>query len=421
MTKVTVAGGGIVGVSCAMTLQARGYQVQLIDRQAPGHGTSFGNAGLISPGSVLVLNNPALWRSLPGLLRGKGNALRIDYGYLLRNLPWCLRFLSHATVRSSQKTGIAMRDLMVDSANRHEEWVKQAKAGALRKGRSGWLKCFRSSESYDRFRYEMDFMTRFGGAFHPLGAEEIANYEPGLPSIYRHAVFVEEAYPVSDPLALTTAYADHFKKLGGEVIEAEIINIERSQNGWSVSIEQKESGTSKSAEVESDQLVIAAGPWSDVLLRMINIKAPLRWERGYHVHLPVEKKQPPIKRAILDVEGGFVMAPMRQGVRITSGVELNHRDAPPNYKQITEATRLARSITGLGSPIETKPWMGCRPVLPDSLPMIGPVKQHSGLWVNFGHHHLGLTLGPGSAALLADLMDGKPRPDAEDFSPKRFI
>jgi len=169
-----------------------------------------------------------------------------------------------------------------------------------------------------------------------------------------------------------------------------------------------------------NDVVLAAGAWSAEIAGWLGYDIPMAWERGYHLHFEAGD-QPAVTRPILDVEGGFVVAPMRQGVRVTSGVELTDRDALSNFGQITRSAALAGEAVKLGKQIEDTPWMGRRPTLVDSLPMIGAAPRHDGLWFNFGHHHIGLSMAPGSALLLAALIKKTPPPiNPAPFRVSRF-
>jgi D-amino-acid dehydrogenase len=153
-------------------------------------------------------------------------------------------------------------------------------------------------------------------------------------------------------------------------------------------------------------VVIALGPWASDVFHQFGYRFPLGVKRGYHLHFRPEGNAT-LSRPVLDVERGYVLAPMLQGIRVTTGVEFGRRDAPPTPVQLERAAPSAREVFPLGEPVETQPWLGRRPCLPDMLPIIGPAPRHRGLWFDFGHHHLGFTLGPVTGRLLAEMMTGE--------------
>jgi D-amino-acid dehydrogenase len=213
---------------------------------------------------------------------------------------------------------------------------------------------------------------------------------------------------------LCDAYVGLFTAAGGIVKTGAAKQLQKGSGGlWTVVL-------ADGAAEEADDIVLAAGPWSPDIAATAGYRIPMRWERGYHVHLDPRDGRAP-SRAVHDVDGGYVMSPQLLGVRVTSGVELTHRDAPPNYGQIEAAAALAREAAGLGEAVEETPWMGRRPTLVDSLPMIGKAPHHEGLWFDFGHQHTGLCMSAGSARVLSDLIEGKTPPiDATAFRPDRF-
>ena len=259
----------------------------------------------------------------------------------------------------------------------------------------------------------MDIMREVGVAFSVFDREQIRQIDPGLASIYHKGVLMDETCAVSSPADLTDAYLALFKAAGGVVDCLTVTGLARGVDGWQVH------GDHGSA-FHSDDVVLAAGAWSAEIAGWLGYDIPMAWERGYHLHFEAGD-QPMVTRPILDVEGGFVVAPMRQGLRVTSGVELTNRDAAPNFGQITRSAALAGEAVKLGKQIEDTPWMGRRPTLVDSLPMIGSAPRHDGLWFNFGHHHIGLSMAPGSALLLAALIKKTPLPiDSDPFRVSRF-
>ena len=412
--EIIVLGAGIVGVSTALALQLSGHQVQLLDRKLPGRETSFGNAGVLSDSSVYVFNNPGLLRALPGLIANRSNSLRYDLGFVMRRLGWMLKFLSNCRKKQVMRSARAIRALLKLSLNEHKKWISAAGATDLLRVGGGWLKLFRTEAGFARYEEEMRCMTDVGVNFTVYEKEEIRQLEPALNPIFIRAVLMDDTCSISNPAGLTDAYVSLFSANGG-IVSLDSVNglSDRKGDGWCVTGEKK--------KYFGDHVVISAGAWSAEIASWLGYDIPMAWERGYHSHIePVASMR--LNRPILDMEGGFSIAPMGEGMRVTSGVEITARDAPPNYDQIKRVVKLAKQALPLGEEKTIKPWMGRRPTLVDSLPMIGCAPRHKALWFNFGHQHIGLSMGPGSGILIRALIDGIIPPiAAEPFRPSRFI
>jgi len=409
-----VVGGGIVGLCNALALQRAGYRVSLIDRGTPGRETSYGNAGVLSESSVAVLNSPGLLKALPKLLLGRSNGLRYSPLFVVKRLGWMLRFLSHCTPRHWRAAARALRELQVLSLAQHKDWIAEAGVqDLLRHG--GWMKVFRSEASFAAYAAELALCDEVGVRYTVFDREQLRQIEPGLKPIYEKAVLFDDTCGVSNPAALTDAYLALFTAAGGIVVEGSVTSLRQHGNGWEVRFAGADDGV-----LNGDGVVLAAGAWTAEIARWLGYDLPLGWERGYHLHL-APADGPQLNRAVNDMDGGFVIAPMQQGVRITSGVELTDRDAPPDYKQIRTSVAMAREAHDMKAELETEPWMGRRPTMVDSLPVIGPAPRHRGLWFNFGHQHVGLSMAPGSALAITAMVDGTSPPlDTTPFRAERF-
>jgi D-amino-acid dehydrogenase len=246
--------------------------------------------------------------------------------------------------------------------------------------------------------------------FRALSGAELAQAEPGLRQTAAGAIHWLESWTVSDPGGLVTAYATLFENLGGTLARGEAATLSQTSSGWSVQ------GTE--GRIEAEAAVVALGPWSPDLLRRFGYRFPLVRKRGYHQHYVGGTS---LQLPLVDASLGYVMAPMRQGTRITTGAELTGPDAPPTPVQLDRAEAAARQLVDLGNRVEGDPWYGTRPCTPDMLPVLGPAPRHRGLWMNFGHGHQGFTLGPVTGRLLAELMTGEsPVVDAAPYRPGRY-
>ena len=410
---VTVVGAGMVGVCCALELQRRGYKVKLVDRKAPGQETSWGNAGVLARSSLIPFNNPGLWASLPRLLGNRTPQFRYDLRFVLRRLPWALGFLGRARTGPFLETAAALDALIRASLPEHMRLLRETHA-SQRLRQDGWIFLYRSNAAYTQSELTRATLERFEVSTQVLNANALAMLEPDLRPIFPRALWVKDAYSVDNPGAVLQAYAELFRARGGEVELNEIAALlPRNPAGWQLTDMQGHSTVAQ-------QVVLALGPWSNDLLQTVNLKVPLAYERGYHQHF-VAGPGSRLSRPVYDTGGGYVLAPMQTGLRLTTGVELTERDAPPNSAQLTLAEYAARQALALG-PRVGDTWLGSRPTLPDSRPLIGRAPGHPGLWLALGHQHIGFSTGPGSALLLADLMtqtvgELDPRP----FRPERFL
>src|SRR4051812_25554638 len=409
-TDVVVLGAGIVGVSAAYAARQQGLSVVLVDRREPGSETSYGNAGILSSGSISPLNNPSLWKALPKYLTNGHAALRWNIGWSLRNADWVIRFLTNAIPSRTNPRAAALHGLIGASLKLHRDWI--VKAGAANRIReTGWLKAWRG-DAIEAAKREQALLTEFGIESQLLDRQAISALEPSIVPVYKVGLLHSQTASVDSPGSVVKAYAKMFAGEGGVVSQSEIKSIVPADGGWRVVIDD--------ATLIARNVVVALGPWSADILRPLGYRVPLAFERGYHREFKPNPART-LLRPIHDAEGAFLMTPMENGIRVTSGVELTARDAPSSYAQIDAVTPLARSVAEFGEAVG-EPGRGARPTLPDSLPMIGPAPRHKGLWLAFGHQHIGFPTGPARGAAIAAMIGGAAPPfDASAFSPGRYL
>src|ERR1700736_2095685 len=407
---VIVLGAGIVGVSAAYAARQRGLSVILVDRLAPGSETSYGNAGILSSGSILPLNKPSLWSALPGYLTNRHAALRWDPAWAMRNIDWLVRFLASAAPSRTRPRATALHGLIGASLKLHREWIVKADA-AQRIRETGWLKAWRS-DAVGAAKQEQAFLAEYGIESRVLDRQAISALEPNILPVYKIGLLHTQTASVDSPGAVVKAYARMLTAAGGEFRRSDIKAITPDGDGWRVMLAD--------GAISARHVVAALGPWSADLLRPLGYRVPLAFERGYHREFKPNPVRP-LQRPIHDAEGGFLMTPMEQGIRITSGVELTARDAPSSFAQLDAVVPVARSVVEFGDAVG-EPWRGARPTLPDSLPMIGPAPRHSGLWLAFGNQDIGFTTGPATGAAIAAMIAGeRPSFDATAFAPGRYL
>lgn len=412
MTRTAlVLGAGMVGVSCALALQKRGIAVTLIDRKEPGRETSYGNAGVLASSSIVPLNNPSLYAKIADYLGNRHPALNLSWRRAFTRPGWLLRFLWEARPSQAAARIAALQALTASTVDRHRALMTEAGV-AHRLRENGTLKLWRTEAGHAGAQAEHDFLKRHGIASQILDRQGISAVEPSLNPIFPVGLLIPSVGSVDSPGAVTAAYAALFAERGGRIEQAEVTALARLEAGWRAS-------TTKGA-FDADIAVVAFGPWSGDLLKPLGLDPRLDVERGYHRHL---KPQPGtnLARPVYDVDGAYYMAPMEQGYRITSGVDLSFRDAPDNHRQIDSATASAREAFPLGE-VVGETWRGARPTLPDSVPMIGEAPRHPGLWLAFGNQHIGFSTGPITGEMIAAMVCGeKPPIDPAPFRPGRYM
>jgi D-amino-acid dehydrogenase len=407
---VVVLGAGIVGVSAAYAVRQRGLSVVLIDRREVGGETSYGNAGILSSGSILPLNKPSLWNAMPTYMTNRHAALRWDPIWVARNIDWVVRFLANATTSRIKPRATALHGLIGASLKLHREWIVKAEA-AQRIRETGWLKAWRS-DAVGAAKQEQDFLAEYGIASQLLDRQAISALEPNIVPVYKVGLLHTQTASVDSPGAVVKAYARMFAGCGGEIRQSEIKAIVPEAAGWRLVLAD--------GGISARHVVVALGPWSADLLRPLGYRVPLAFERGYHREFKPNPARS-LQRPIHDAEACFLMTPMERGIRVTTGVELTARDAPSSFAQLDQVVPLARGVVEFGEAVGDV-WRGARPTLPDSLPMIGPAPRHSGLWLAFGNQHIGFTTGPATGAAIAAIIGGVPPPfEVSPFAPSRYL
>jgi D-amino-acid dehydrogenase len=411
---VIVLGAGIVGTSCAIHLQDRSRRVALVDRRPPGEGTSFGNAGLIERSAVVPYAFP---RSLSALLRYARNQstdLYWDYKALPGFIPWLARYWHES---SPERLAIAARDmlpLIERCVDEHDALVARAGAAASSLVHdSGWIEAYRTPKEFrSAAKHAKHLAEAQDLRLDTLDRAALNEREPALSDAFCGGLHWRDPKNVTDPGALTKAYAALFEASGGRTLIGDATTARTESDAWIVQ--------TRDDAITAREIVVALGPWSDIVFERLGYRIPLRAKRGYHMHYEATRDVP-LGRPILDREQGYVIAPMQRGLRLTTGVELAAREAPPTGIQLARAEEYARPAFGLGQRLDATPWLGLRPCTPDMRPVIGPAPRHRGLWFAFGHAHHGLTLGPVTGRLLAEMMTGAtPFTDPAPYGPARF-
>jgi D-amino-acid dehydrogenase len=409
---VLVLGAGMVGVSAALHLQQRGRDTILVDRhELAGEETSFGNAGLIECASVFPYMFPRDFAQILRYALNGASHVRYQFSDLPVFLPWLIRYFLASAPDRALHSAMAALPLIRRSLIEHEALIAEAKVPELLR-RTGWIKLFRSEATLANAVRELERAKHYGVAGDVLDSRAIVAREPNLTGDFAGAIHLPAPGFVPDPGGLAKAYAALFKRKGGRFLVGDARTLQRDTGGWRVAGPQ---GAAIATEV-----VVALGPWSDLVFRPLGYSIPLGIKRGYHLHL-APRGNAVLNHPVLDSDQGFLLAPMNRGIRLTTGVEFARRDAPPTPIQLGRTLPRAHRLFPLGEAVDAKPWLGSRPCLPDMLPVIGKAPRHAGLWFDFGHQHHGLTLGPATGRLLAEMMTGEtPFADPGPFAVERF-
>ncbi|MDN5734289.1 MAG: FAD-binding oxidoreductase [Psychrobacter sp.] len=410
--EVIVIGAGMVGTSIAWHLQKNNSQVLLLDKKLPGSETSYGNAGLIQREAIHTHPFPRQLTEMIRVLPNQGTDIRYRIPALLRYHQALLQYWKYSAPATVKKIEAEWQTLIAHCTSEHQTMISASGADELIT-RDGWLQLHRSEDTFKE-AIESAIAAREQGVEHNvLSLAELKAMEPSANfDGFVGAIHWLNSWQVSNPSALVKAYAKNFEEMQGTIKESDVKEIVKEGEGWKI-ITDKET-------YYSDKLVIAAGPWSNDLIKPLGYNLPLFPMRGYHQHFKVTDKNT-IHHSMFDMDKGFVMGPMQQGIRITTGAEMTTMNAPKNFGQLQTVLKFARKILPLDDAVESEAWAGSRPCMPDMKPVIGPAPKHDKLWFAFGHSHQGFTLGPMTGRIVEEMIHDKPLlVDIAPFSAQRF-
>lgn len=405
---VIVIGAGAVGVSTAIHLQRKGKRVLLVDKKGAGQGTSYGNAGVVDSTYVLPYGPPPL-SEIPGMMMGQSTDALINVPYALNNLPWILDFYCKSTQENKFRNAEKLRPIIENAVGEHKNLIKGTKAEKyfLNTGR---IKIYRSEAAFQNASRERELFEYFNVPYEVLAKEQVIKRQPYLKPNFYNGVLTSSSCRYTSPGGALAILTENFSSNGGELLINEVANIQKQNDRWKIS--------AGNTEYSSTDVVICTGPWTNEVLKPLGYRFPLLMKRGYHQHFHAHEK---LTYSIVDCKYGYLMTSMEEGVRITTGAEITNRTAKPNPVQIKLILPKANELFELGEPAEPKAWVGSRPCFTDSLPVIDRAEKHEGLWFNFGHGHVGLTTGPASGRLMAEMICGeKTFCDPAPYSATRF-
>ncbi|MGH6621637.1 MAG: NAD(P)/FAD-dependent oxidoreductase [Alphaproteobacteria bacterium] len=395
--RVGVIGGGITGISAAIFLRRDGHDVTLFDPGDPGAGTSSGNAGVISTGGIIPTATPYVLKRVPKMLLDPYGPLTIRWRYLPAIAPWLASLVLNGMPSRVEANARAKAALLDHAYDTYRILTRETGTESYVK-HTGLLTVFETDTGWRRAQWILDLLRRCGRNFEVLSQDQIRQMEPGLAPIFRHAYLLPENGMILHPGKLVTELHAAFQRMGGTIVMQKVQRIERADGV------ARRLVTERGSE-DFDSLVVSAGAWSKQFLRQLGTRVLLDAERGYHIMLP--QPDPGLRRPVNVYEDTMFLSPMQHGLRLTTGVELAGTEAPPDYTRARRMIkRAARAVTNLEQR-EQSAWLGFRPSTPNSVPFIGRAPGHANVYCAFGGGHIGMTLGPISGRIAADLVAGR--------------
>ncbi|MEC5292677.1 FAD-binding oxidoreductase [Aurantimonas sp. C2-6-R+9] len=408
---VAIVGSGIVGVSIAHALVRDGLTVTLVDREGVACGASRGNAGALAYSDVLPLASPGIMRKAPRWLLDPAGPLTIRPGYLLPIAPWLFRFWRASFPAAAARSMAAQVALMTLARSEMQRQVAEASLSHMLVS-DGALELYESEAERDAARPNWNARGREGIRFEHVGRDAIDELQPGLDSRFSHGTFLPEWQSVTDPYDFAVAFADKLRERGVLFRTGEVTAVEPGEDGVVLRCVD-------GAAIRARQVVIAAGAWSKSLATSVGDNIPLDTERGYNTTLP--RGAFDLRRHLTFGGHGFVVTRLSSGIRVGGAVEFGGLRLPPNMRRADVMLAKAKAFLPALDTTGGKKWMGYRPSLPDSLPVIGGSPRAPAVFYAFGHGHLGLTQSAATGRLIADLVAHRPTAiDVAPFRPDRF-
>jgi len=413
--RVGVIGAGMVGVCTASWLQRDGHSVFLVEMGQPGHGASFGNAGCFNGSSVTPISMPGVIRNVPRWLFDPVGPLSLRWSYLPAIAPWLVRFIRAGTQEKVHAQARALRPLVGPTLEVLKPLVSAAGAEDL-VHRLGHLYVYRSVESLEKDRLAWELRRENGVEIDEFDADELRQLEPALSRDYVRGVLVRENGHTSNPLKLVERLLEHFLRSGGEIVQARARGFHLE--GRRLAAIQTDTG-----DLSADAAIVCAGAYSKPLAAALGDSVPLETERGYHLMISDPEIMPRIPTA--DADGKFVATPMETGLRFAGTVELAGLAAPPDWRRarilLEQGRKMLPGLAAAYPEERISVWMGHRPSLPDSLPVLGPSRASPDVIYAFGHGHVGMTAAAMTGKVVADLVAGRPPAiDIAAFAAGRF-
>ncbi|WP_298932824.1 FAD-binding oxidoreductase [uncultured Ruegeria sp.] len=408
---IAIIGAGIVGVSAAVWLQRDGHDVVLIDKEGPGEGTSHGNGGVLASCSIVPVTVPGLLKKAPKMLLSPSQPLFLKWGYLPKLVPWLMRYLRHANASDVDRIASALTPIIGDSLNDHkalaegtiaEKWIVP----------SDYLFLYENQAHFEGDAFGWEIRRKHGFHWEELEGKAFQAYDPVFSEDIGFAAKLSDHGHITDPGRYVKDLAAHVEANGGKIMRANVEDVVR-ENG-------QVTGVRTGGEtIACDTAIVTAGVWSGPLAKRLGVSVPLESERGYHIELVEPSAMP--RSPVMVAAGKFVATPMDGRIRLAGIVEFGGLDAAPSRAPFDLMRKNARAAFPGVTWKEEVEWMGHRPAPADSIPIIGDVPGIKGAYMGFGHHHVGLTGGPKTGRLLAQMIAGRtPNTDMSVYAPSRF-
>ena len=407
---VAVVGAGIVGLSCALWLQIKGFSVILIDPEKPGSGTSSGNAGTIANYGCIPVNSPTIFKRLPSLIFSPNSPLSVDMHYAFTHLPWMLKFLANCRAARVARIVRILGRLLEKTYQGLDPLIELSGSGHLL-SQQGFLQVFKTGREMENVRADIEARRDQGVEFIELNAAEIGELEPSLKQVFEKGLYFNKVSHVVNPQSLSTRYFECFLARQGRYVKQRVLAVDHEKDSLGVILEDGET-------IDADRVVIAAGAFSAQIKGTGAHRLPLDTERGYHIQYA--GRQSLLSRPVSWVAAGMYATPMEQGLRFAGTVEIAGYGQTMNPHNLDFLVRKSREMFDLPENPDQE-WLGFRPTFPDALPVIGYSPHSEYILFAFGHHHLGLTLAGITGKLIAELLNQEePSHKLKAFSSRRF-
>jgi len=398
VSEVTVIGAGIIGICAAIALQDVGYRVEVIDRGLPEVAASYGNCGLLAVGEVVPISKPGILLKIPKWLLDSQGPLHVRPSALIGQLPWLMRFLMASRRAKVESIASALAPILHRAEEDYRELFGRAN---LNDGlvQAENLMAMNSKSDFENDQYTWSLRSKYGFKHTFLNSEEIRALEPSLGGPICCGVLLKGWLQFSDPGAILNSLQAYFISRGGIIRQGLVKGI------------TLQGGVAKSLTIEGQEpvtvlrLLLAAGAWSGKLARDLGMNIPVAALQGYHHQLP--RPGPKLNRPVIYANGGFVLTPLTTGLRIGGTIEIAGHDPVPNFSRADILAEKAKQILPGLDVSGGRQWMGPRPFMPDSLPVIDRAPHHSNVFFAFGHGQVGQTLGATTGRLIAELVSGK--------------
>jgi len=408
--KVAVIGGGIVGLSTANWLKKYGQEVTLYDREDPGSQASFGNAGTYANYANVPTNSSSFLYLFPFLAANRNSPLFFKKNYFLKSIPWLFQYLSNSTRTKSKKVSDHLTLLLSQMNDGYSELFNEAHVEEFL-GRESTLYLWSTKFFYNSAEKDFETRSKTGSEIQIINHNDISDLEPNIENFFYKGAIFHGSYYSKNPKKISEKLLNLFINKGGIFLKENVTNIS-TRKDIKIEIETKDSKN------EFDKIIICAGAWSNELSLIVGDRFPLESERGYHVMYRQEENR--ISRPISWQERGTYFTPMNEGLRVGGVVEFGGKTKGLNPKVIKFLQRTAKLLFPNIKEHDSE-WVGFRPSLPDSIPVIGQSPKNPYIYYCFGHQHVGWTLGGISGKLIAqEVSMNKTDIDLKSFSAERF-